>query len=1313
MLLHDLFARAARRHPDRLAVDVPPDPTRPERRTATYRELAERAAGLSAAVGAHVTCEAVVAILLPRDVVDLFAAELAVLQAGAAWTWLDPALPDAHLEHVLADSCAAAVVTDRAGAERLDRIASAVPRVRVDLPLAFAAAPPPEVPGDLRRLAYVIYTSGTTGRPKGVQLEHGGVVHLIESDVAHFGFGPGDRIAQGSSHSYDSSVEETFAALASGATVVVMDAAAARLGPDLVGWLRRERITVLMPTPTLLRTAGCRAPRDELPDLRLVYAGGEAIPADVVSVWARDLWFENGYGPTECTVTALRGRLRPGEPVTIGRPVGELGALVLDEAGEECPDGTVGELCLQGVGLARGYLGDPERTAQAFPVHPRFGRMYCTGDLARREASGDFTCLGRVDHQVKIRGHRIELEAVEAILAEHPAVAEAGVRMQGSGAATQLVGFVVAVAGRDCDVDALRGFVAERLPAAAVPARIALLDVLPLTAGGKLDRRALPTLDAAPATGTGTGADDPPRSELERAVAAAFGVVLGVTVGSRVTGFFDLGGDSVRAAELISLLRERPETAGLAVRDLYLAPSVAGLAARADHQADRADDGAGVVAEPARSGTARPVLVTCTQAALLLVSLLGGAALAGWIAFSLFPWLVAQAWGPLALFGVALSTAVTVLVLLPPLSLAFAVLVKRLVIGCYRPLRAPAWSGFHLRHWIVQRAVGLVPWGLFQGTELQLVALRLLGARIGRGVHLHRGVDLVTGGGWDLLTLGDRVALEQDAALGVVELDRGDFVVAPITLEDGVRVGVRGGVRGGATVGAGTEVEALASVQPGSVAPGVRVDGVPAREVGSAEPPPTAPPPGGLGPGGHAIVRIGLRLAFPLLMDLPWLALLWGVARARGLTPDRALEWLYDPFATPAVTVLVVGLVLLERPLALLCAALLLRATPVPAGRHHHRSWRAALAEQRAETLEAAGNWLSGGLLWPVWLRIAGMRIGRGCEVSTILGVAPELCALGAGTFFADGIYLGAPRVRVEVFELAPLRLGARTFLGNHAVVPPGTELGDDMLLGVCTVADERVMASGGDWFGHPPFRLPRREVVEMDRRTTHEPSVLLWVNRLGWELARFGLPAVGMLVALCWFSVLDRWLDATSGALERLLAVSVASFAAALAGPAVVLALKWLLLGRVRPGRHGLWSCWCCRWDFLYVAWGRLARPTLAALEGTLLLAPYLRAMGVRIGRRVLLGRGFAQVVDPDMLVLEDGAAFDGLFQAHSFEDRVLKTDHVVVGRNATVRRGAVVLYGARIGAGAVVGSHAVVMKNERLAAGGEFGGCPCAPIR
>jgi non-ribosomal peptide synthetase-like protein len=364
----------------------------------------------------------------------------------------------------------------------------------------------------------------------------------------------------------------------------------------------------------------------------------------------------------------------------------------------------------------------------------------------------------------------------------------------------------------------------------------------------------------------------------------------------------------------------------------------------------------------------------------------------------------------------------------------------------------------------------------------------------------------------------------------------------------------------------------------------------------------------------------------------------------------------------------------------------------------------------KAGLVSSAGNWLSGGLFWPVWLRLAGMRVGSGCEISTIIDVVPELVRIRPGTFLADGIYLGGPRIQRGSVTLAHVVLGSATFLGNHVVVAGGQRLPADILIGVCTVADDRVVRPGSSWFGHPAFELPHREVVDCDRALTHNPSSVRLVNRLFWEWLRFALPVVPVASVVIWVAgILFMAAVLPVGAL-LLVWVPVVTLTTAGLLCLFVLALKWALLGRVRPGTHPLWSCWCSRWDFLYVAWGAIAGGILSALEGTLLLAVYLRGMGMRIGRRVLLSDGFAQVVDPDMIDIGEGATVSAMFQAHTFEDRVLKIGPIRVGAHATLADGTVPLYGADIGPHAHVAAHSVVMKHEHLLAGLCYEGVPTA---
>src|SRR6185369_13243005 len=309
--------------------------------------------------------------------------------------------PDEQVRDILADSEAVALLTNNAGlvrAQSLGFSGKLFDVAEVATSASGAAVEPPTPTWLLpSTLAYIIYTSGTTGRPKGVMIEHRSIANLVNSDLREFDLSAEDRVGQNSSPAYDSSVEEIWLAFASGATVVVMDDDTIRMGPDLVPWLRRERVTVFCPPPTLLRATGCNDPLTALPELSLLYVGGEALPGDVADRWAQGRRLVNGYGPTESTVTAIRARIGEGEPITIGRPVSGLQAWVLNESLEEVADGQGGELCIGGIGLARGYRNRPELTAQKFPVHPRLGRIYRTGDLVHRNAGGQFHYHGRID----------------------------------------------------------------------------------------------------------------------------------------------------------------------------------------------------------------------------------------------------------------------------------------------------------------------------------------------------------------------------------------------------------------------------------------------------------------------------------------------------------------------------------------------------------------------------------------------------------------------------------------------------------------------------------------------------------------------------------------------------------------------------------------------------------------------------------------------------------------------------------------------------------------------------------------------------
>jgi non-ribosomal peptide synthetase-like protein len=1318
-LLHAFFARSVRLWPTRVAVDAPPGIGRPSRRLITYRELDRQSDGLARTLEPWVGPDCTVGILLPRGSELLYTAQLGVLKSGAAFVCLDPSFPDGQMRDVLGDAQPVALLTDAEGTARARQCGHAADRV-IDLAGQLGAferkaescpSPPWLTP---HRLAYIIYTSGTTGRPKGVMVEHASISNLVAADLGQFGVSPDDRVAQNSSPAYDSSLEEIWLALAAGAALVPMDENTARLGPDLVSWLRRERITVFCPPPTQLRTTGCADPASALPALRFVYVGGEALPTDVADTWARGRLLVNGYGPTECTVTALRGQVAEGERVSIGIPAAGVRAWVLDDRLEPVEDGARGELCLGGACLARGYHKSPELTAQKFPVHPALGRIYRSGDLVHREADGRFYYHGRIDTQVKVRGYRIELEAIETRLSEHAGVREAACAVQGGAQGRALIAFVVPVNPQTppATVD-LQAFLSEWLPPYMVPARIGILPSLPTTLGGKLDRHRLPALDTGPANKR-QGAVVAPRTAIESRIDEAFRSVLRLAEPPSVHDDFfrDLGGDSLLAAQVVSRLRDEADTSGLTVRDVYEAPTIAGLAGRAGATTPEATDRSRATS-PVRGPRGTPVLATLVQAACLVAGIIAATSAAYLLTFRAVPAMLhALGLVPAMLLGPLVSLAA--LVIYTPVALLFAVAVKRLLIGRYRPLRAPAWSSFYVRNWIVQRVVRTVPWWLLEGTVFQQLALRALGARIGRRVHIHRGVNMLQGG-WDLLTIGDDVSIGQDASVTLVDLDDGDIVVAPISLGAGATVEVRAGISGGASLDVESMLTALSALLPGShIGRGERWDGIPAAPAGDSPVPPR--PADGerrLSPLAHGIVLVLARYGLGTLRAAPVGGLLILSAVVHGLSAGHVLDWLAGPsLSVPMLETLAVVL-LLSAPLKVALELLVMRALgPVPEGVISRWSLAYVRVWLKTGLLQSAGDWLSGTVFWPAWLRRAGMTIGGGCEISTITDVVPELVEIGAETFFADGIYLAGPRVHRGTVTLARTSVGSGCFAGNHAVIGAGQHVGDGVLIGVSTAADDTVIRPGTSWFGQPPFELPRREIVACDRRLTHDPTPVRYVTRVFWEMSRSVLPVLPGAAVIGWLGALAALYDVVPIPLLLLCVIPCAAIATGLAFCGVVLALKWLLLGRVRPGMHPFWSCWCSRWDFLYVAWRVYARPSLSALEGTLLLTWYLRAMGAKIGRGVLLGGGFAQVVDPDMLHFEDGSTVCCQFQAHTFEDRVLKIDHVWIRHQATVASAGVLLYGADVGAGTRVAPHSVIMKHERLLPGRTYAGCPSRQV-
>ncbi|MEU7133057.1 amino acid adenylation domain-containing protein [Streptomyces sp. NPDC046261] len=557
-LAHELVARRAAMTPGAVAVVD-------GRQEITYAELDDRAdrlarhlRDLGAGPGA------VVGVCLPRTV-ELVTALLAVWRSGAGYLPLDPAQPRQRSTWMLDAAGAGIVITDDGSAAVADgsRVRVLVPAALEDEPTALPTQEPVGGAGP-QDTAYVIFTSGSTGRPKGVMISHEGIGNRIAWATGTHHLGAGDRVLQKTAVTFDAHVWEVFAPLVCGATVVLAPAGAERDAALMLRTVAEQQVTVLQVVPSVLRVLAEEDGWQRCDRLRLLFSAGEPLQAELAHRVLRrvregaapgrpelEIW--NTYGPTECSIDVTAHRFDPAQtsgPVPIGRPIPGMRALVADASGNPVAVGVPGELYAGGVGVARGYLGSPEQTAERFvpdPFAKDGSRLYRTGDTVRWRRDGVLEYLGRIDHQVKVNGVRIEPGEVESALSAHPRVSGAVVTAYtGPDGGKRLAGYVTA--DSDEVLGELRSFLCERLPDTHVPAVLLHLDAFPLTVNGKVDRAALPSPEAA--GGLPRPAHRAPRTDAEKLVAAVWQDLLDAEDVGLDDDFFQLGGTSLQLTRM-------------------------------------------------------------------------------------------------------------------------------------------------------------------------------------------------------------------------------------------------------------------------------------------------------------------------------------------------------------------------------------------------------------------------------------------------------------------------------------------------------------------------------------------------------------------------------------------------------------------------------------------------------------------------------------------------------------------------------------------------------------------------------------------
>ena len=1097
--LTEVFSRSAKKFPHLTALQIPHTGE-----SLTFAELDARAENIAAALSPFLTGpDQIVAVAMSQDNWQIVASHLGILKAGGTLMFLDTTLPDPLITHMLNDAHPVVILT-----RGKDKFRDLPTLDVLTLPERMPRRePPPWLDDPTQRLATIFYTSGTTGMPRGVECPHAGYVNLALSYADYFDLLPGmDATALTSSLGYDGSISEMYSAWVSGCAVVMLTKEQIRSGPELLPILREAEVTVLFCPPVLLTTL-TPTPEVDLPYplCRYIVPAGEAFPSALVEPWTRGRrQIINTYGPTEASTDTSRQSLRPGDPVTIGSPFANVTYVILEiDELRPLPHGEIGELCIGGVHVARGYRNLPEQTAQKFITHPQFGRLYRTGDKCKINIQTQRVhFLGRIDAQLKVRGHRVEAQAVEDILQTQFSEIEAAVLDYQNEA---LVAFLSApsVCERDFSVVTpapaqwaaqVTATLAKQLPEPSVPTRIFLVEKFVMkSVSGKIDRKCLPNLsnllgiaepeaeDTHPVTSAGartTGEVKPLAAnasmdhECEEVLAicrAVFETPLGLD-----DEFADSGGHSI----LIARLAQRLQAAGWTVpvrallSDCNTARKVAnrprGLqqvskAATAPVKSDETS------AERDEAGAEVLSLAYFTTLQVLFAILLYLPALVAFVGVVAFVEDVTFSNNSSLWAFIVVGVALYLLGLIVPFaSLLWVMTMKFFMSGDIRknnvsPGVYPKWSRMHLRIWRIGRleAMVLLPLGaMYRSAPLRAFVLRQLGATVGQNLQCAHNAYL--SGPLDLLSIEDDVAIQTGAYIQMTKWSGEYLHVGPVHLGSGCKIGMRAAIANNVTVGRGTWITPFTPILS-DVGSQEMWEGAPARLSGRyTELKRTA----NTCQYAHPIwlletLNILMQVViFFWLSVVPTAMILWfarslipaGEAELSGayikLAPLFAIAWhlvLYAFIATWGSVVV-----------TSLLGCLFIRCTAASPGLFPSHGIRGALLMYRMNLMNSIQERWTWTITGQYLRALAGVRFPRvgASECDLMFNLVPELAAADSQVFWSHGCFTNMLDCGAEHFKLRHLDMPRNFFSANNCVTEYGN-LPSNFLLGVSTPGSE------------------------------------------------------------------------------------------------------------------------------------------------------------------------------------------------------------------------------------------------------------------
>eukprot|EP01041_Mallomonas_annulata_P001234 gene1234-2392_t len=1287
----------------------------------------------------------VVGLWMPRGV-DVLIAQIGITKTGAAWLPFDADAPPDRVQVCLKDAdCGALITTDEfkkrlhTSDDFLSVTSSSLTLLAESCENDYVAVPPRPSGLTPDHPAYLIYTSGTTGVPKGIVITHRNVCHYLRSCNHLYGLNSSDVMFQGASIAFDLSVEEIWLPYLVGATLWVTSS---MICVDLLAdTLIEAGVTAIDTVPTLLTMFS-----KDIPSLRILLLGGEALPASVLQKWSKPgRRIFNTYGPTEATIVATVAELNANSKVTIGRPIPNYSCYIVDpDTLSILPHGTQGELLIGGPGVAQGYMKRPELTQQKFIKNPFYHEgqgitcddpiLYRSGDGASiDEQTGDIIFHGRIDDQVKIRGFRVELGEIESHLDAQACIAQAAVVLRRDEANMEcLVAFIVLEPSFEFNRNTVRQALSVLMPPYMVPSCFQILETLPrLSASGKVDKKALKAIEMVNHEADTGAVQIAPEDEMQAKVLRAAQIVLpNQSISFNADLFDELGFHSLMVSLFVSALRkENSELGSVSFQDVYQSRTLGALAFLLKKRAQDTRE----VGSVARDFYVIPPpwhrRFLCGLAQMMVLPFI--------LSLHIVQWTVLFLAGSIVLveeanyfrnfFTTAYVTIVGYIGVIFLVQITVIVL-KWIVIGRTVPGRYPLWGSYHFRVWFVNSMIQASGYQRFEGSPLLPWFLYLLGARI----HSSALIPKFDAGAVDLITLGDNVVLGNNVKLSNTEASGNEFVVGAITIGDYSNIGTSVVIGSNVDIGSQCKIENLTYIPDNTVildkerwegSPGRRVElncscDIPRREsfdnlaISTLS---SDDRKSSNSSSSKTSVRIRSCTHFITYL-IGYFVLLF--IELLPIFPtfssfEAILEVYYDNLSEEGyhaweITGIFVWPVALMYILSALALAVVVRWLVMPfrlkPGQYpvqsflYFRMW--FVGKVVSHVLDSVQT-ISATLYMPMWYKLLGAHIGKGCEISTKIEYTFDLITIGDHSFIGDDAIICEDEVENGTVSLSSLSVANRVFIGNAAIIPGGSILEEGALVGVLSMVPSSKIVHGGEsYFGSPPIKLSKRSTVQSSakRRLTETPSRFRYYTRLIFEFLILPTPLCVLLY--CGFILSDLIYEFMYYEMygEALAIFFSSGIAIGIVCLLVVLVIKWVWMQRFTPGNHYLWSFYAVRNEGLqHLVNGLLSDNFLKYISGTPMLPIVLRLFGCKIGKNVYLAS--FDMPEFDCVEIGDNAVINECsLQTHTFEDRVSKIGTIKIGKGVYIGSSATVLYNTAIGDYAQIASFSCVMIGETI---------------